>query len=104
MLLKPGITIVGEVTIYGVKIENHGGSSAETEYFLKNQDALLASAIDGGNHTPGPVKVLEFSDGTYGVIDSIRISRPPSQEKIEAFKKQILAGLTPVQKLLLSLD
>lgn len=99
--MKQGTTVVKEVTIYGVEIEGRGGDSVGTEYFLSGPDAILASAIDGRNLSPQPVKVLKFSDGTYGVVNSFRISEPPSEEQVEVLRKKILARVkTPAEKFL----
>ncbi|HCC05855.1 TPA: hypothetical protein DEP94_00600 [Candidatus Nomurabacteria bacterium] len=100
--MKPGTSVVEEVTLYSVEIEGRGGNSVRNEYFLSNQDALLASAIDGCNHTPIPVRALKFSDDTYGIVSEFRISIPPGEEQIAAFKKRVLEGLTPMQKFMLS--
>lgn len=93
-----GLSFVGEVTLFKVEIEGRGGDSVHDEYFETEQGAIIASAVDGQNLTPKPVRVFKLSDGTY--VDRPRVicvSTPPDKKQLD----KLLEGMTPAQKLLL---
>jgi hypothetical protein len=92
--MKPGATFIGMTTIYRVQIEGRGGDSAYDAYFETEEQALLASAIDGPGRKPTPVLVLKFSDGTLMFHGIVTLSRPPKDEEVA----KILESLSPGQK------
>ena len=99
--MKIGATYLGYINVWEVQIEGRGGDSVHEEYFPTEKDAILASAIDGGNHTPREISVMKFSDGTFVKSYSpIAIEEPVvlSQDQ----KDQIMGKLQPATRLLLS--
>jgi hypothetical protein len=93
---KPKLSVLGERILYRVEIVGRGGDSVHDEYFLTREHAILASAVDGHDHPPYTICVLELSDGSFVQMKRIGVSLPPSEEEIE----KLLENLTPAQKIL----
>ena len=86
-----------EVTLFKVEIEGRGGDSVHSAFFKTQEDAILASALDGQNLVPTEVNALKLQDGTYVEIPMpIHVSHPPSETEVAS----LMENLTPAQKLL----
>ena len=91
-----------ETALYRVEIQGRGGDDVHDEYFKEKKDAVLASAIDGGNKTPYVEIVFELSDGRYmKKPEYVRVSRPPSRKEMKALREQLTEGLTPAQRIIM---
>jgi ATP-dependent Clp protease ATP-binding subunit ClpA len=92
-----GLTILGERDVHVVEIEGRGGDSARDEYFDNEEDAILASAVDGQNRKPRIERVVQLSNRDLIEMPKfIRISKPPTVAQITRLE----GTLTPAQRIL----
>lgn len=104
--MEPGTRFVGYKTVYEVEIEGRGGDSVHEERYEKEEDAVIAAALDRLEHgyrtvhEPRPVTVMEFSDGNYYDVHSMGVNSPPNDEE----RKKVLGGLSRAQKILLNMN
>lgn len=88
--MKKGTVCEGDRELFEVWIEGRGGDSAGHEYFETEDDAILASAVDGENRVPTKVRATRFSDGTWLKGSSrIGVSRSPTAKEIQSLKQRL---------------
>jgi hypothetical protein len=96
-----GAIYEGEVGLWVVEIEGRGGDSVHDEYFKTEQDAIMASAIDGENNTPRRSTAMKFSDGSYMKSSPVFVQPSPKLDK--ETRAKILGKLTQAQRILFGL-
>jgi hypothetical protein len=90
------------VTLFAVQISGRGGDDENEEYFMTEKDAILASALDGKDRTPRMVAMVPLSDGHFMFQPAIvTVSPTPDHERVEVWKAQRAARLTPAERLFL---
>jgi hypothetical protein len=98
--MEPGTIYEGLETLFTVTLEGRGGDSVREVYFKTENEGIIASFRDGENRKPKKVSVEKFSDGTRK-YQGETISVVPSVSDLTTKEKdEIIASLTPVQKVL----
>lgn len=102
IVIKPGFNVNAlAVTLFKVQIEGRGGDSVHDEYFETRGAAILASAIDGGNHEPEEVIALKFPDGSIMKLgEFIHITHPPHGRDVAKLRESFTDRRTPAERLL----